>query len=64
MDRIFWQRNLPLVGLLLLMAVGWGVRTHFARTDDFPSVDGVFYLEQSRDLVLENRLPFSSFPPR
>ena len=57
------SRNISLGLLLLLMAAGLAVRVHYARPDAFPSVDGVFYLQQSRDLVLENRLPFNSFPP-
>ncbi len=57
------KRDLPWLVLLLMAAVGLALRIGFARLDTFPSVDGVFYLTQSRDLILYNRLPFSSFPP-
>ncbi len=57
-----WSRA-PYLVLLILMTLGLAVRIHFARLDIFPSVDGVFYLEQSRALVLHHKLLFSSFPP-
>jgi len=64
-QRIQSLRNIDpfLLVLFILGAIGLGVWIHFAAPDGFPSVDGVFYLEQSRALVLHNQLPFSTFPP-
>ncbi len=52
-------------GLLLLVLISFGamVRAWLAFNNSYPSVDGVFYMEQSRQLLLTGQLPFSSFPP-
>jgi hypothetical protein len=52
-----------LIVLALFTASGLYVRVVAARHCVYPTVDGVYYLEQSRALVLHHRLPFSSFPP-
>jgi asparagine N-glycosylation enzyme membrane subunit Stt3 len=49
--------------LTLLVFLGLAARAYYARLNIFPSVDGVFYLEQCRAMVLHAQLPFSSFPP-
>lgn len=49
--------------LILLASVGVYVRVQSARHCVYPTVDGVYYMEQSRSLVLHHKLPFSSFPP-
>ncbi len=50
-----------LVGLVLAGALG--LRVWMAADNGFPTVDGVFYLEQSRELVHQHHLSYSCFPP-
>lgn len=46
-----------------LIATGLALRWHVAVRNTFPNYDGVFYMEQARDLVSGGRLPLSTFPP-
>ena len=50
--------------LSLVLLLGLGCRAWLAAKNSYPRVDGVFYLEQSRQLIREGTLPFSSFSPR
>ena len=49
--------------LAVVLLIGLGGRMWLANRNTFPSVDGVYYLEQSRQLIRQGTLPFSSFPP-
>lgn len=57
--RTFDRGLLPVA----LVVAGLGLRIWAASLNVFPTVDGVFYLEQAGALVREARLPWSCFPP-
>lgn len=58
-----WKTKLTWLLLGLVLATGAVDRAWLAAKNPYPSVDGVHYLEQSRALLREGRLPLSSFPP-
>lgn len=60
--RGFGRSAFP-VALGSLIVAGLVLRWILAERNTFPNYDGVFYMEQARDLVSEGRLPFSTFPP-
>ncbi len=50
-----------LIALMFLAALV--IRIILARPNQFPSVDGCFYMDQARSLLLNGHLKFSTFPP-
>jgi len=48
---------------ILLVLAALVLRIVLVAADRFPSVDGVFYMDQARRLLTEGRLVFSTFPP-
>ncbi len=56
-------RAIPLLVLVLILAGGLGVRVWSAAHNEFPTVDGVLYLDQTAQLMNHGRLPWSCFPP-
>lgn len=62
-SRRFLDRFAFPVALGILIATGLVLRWLLADRNTFPNYDGVYYMEQARDLVSEGRLPFSTFPP-
>lgn len=64
MGIIPWKRDrlwIPI--LIVILLLGFAGRALLATRNPFPSVDGVYYMEQSRQLVGTGNLPFSTFPP-
>jgi len=55
--------RLALALAILLALAALILRIVLAAADRFPSVDGVFYMDQARRLLSEGRLVFSTFPP-
>lgn len=51
------------LALGIMISIGLLLRWHLAVRNSFPNYDGVFYMEQARDLVNGGRLPLSTFPP-
>ncbi len=61
-------KMLPLRGPLLALAIfilvsGLGLRIWAATGNEFPTVDGVLYLDQTFEMVNNGYLPWSCFPP-
>ena len=56
-------RGISLVLLVLILAAGLGLRIWAASHNEFPTVDGVLYLDQTYQLVNHGHLPWSCFPP-
>jgi len=54
----------PLLALVTIVLVtGLGLRIWAAAGNEFPTVDGVLYLDQTFELVNNGHLPWSCFPP-
>ena len=49
--------------IVSLILVGLAVRVWAATYNQFPTVDGVFYLDQTAKLVKHGYVPYSCFPP-
>jgi hypothetical protein len=56
-------RGIPLVVMILVLAAGLGLRIWAASHNEFPTVDGVLYLDQAYELVNNGHLTWSCFPP-
>lgn len=56
-------RGMILAVVILIVAAGLGIRIWAASQNEFPTVDGVLYLDQTAQLVNHGHLPWSCFPP-
>ena len=56
-------RGMILAAVILILAAGLGIRIWSASHNDFPTVDGTLYLDQTSQLVNHGHLPWSCFPP-
>jgi 4-amino-4-deoxy-L-arabinose transferase-like glycosyltransferase len=54
---------MPLLVMGAILVAGLGIRIAMAILNEFPTVDGVFYLDQSYEMIIRQRVPFSCFPP-
>lgn len=58
-----YPRDRALVVLILILAAGLGLRVWAAARNEFPTVDGALYLDQTLEMVTNGHLPWSCFPP-
>jgi hypothetical protein len=56
-------RGISLALLVLILAAGLGLRIWAASHNEFPTVDGVLYLDQTYEMVNNGHLTWSCFPP-
>jgi len=56
-------RGISLALLVLILAGGLGLRVWAASHNEFPTVDGVLYLDQTYEMVNNGHLTWSCFPP-
>jgi hypothetical protein len=58
-----FPRSYLLAVMALILATGLGLRIWAAGQNEFPTVDGALYLDQTHELVNHGHLPWSCFPP-
>jgi len=56
-------RAISLTVIILILVAGLGVRVWSAAQNEFPTVDGVLYLDETAQMVNHGHLPWSCFPP-
>ncbi len=57
-----WERAVP-AALAVLFLAALALRAVLAWRNDYPSVDGAFYMDQARWILTQGQLPLRGFPP-
>jgi hypothetical protein len=58
-----FSRSYLFGAVILMLVTGLGLRIWAASHNEFPTVDGALYLDQTHELVTGGTLPWSCFPP-
>jgi hypothetical protein len=58
-----FPRSYLIAVVVLILLTGLGLRIWAASHNEFPTVDGALYLDQTHELVNNGNIPWSCFPP-